>query len=131
MAKGIRITVDKNIRDARPTDFVIDSLAQGSMKVHKIITFKYGGDLTTMSSTLGLSAYIQRYKHGLSYVPAYLSYLYENGTTHITYNDFISVAGDSHFVNVTPSEVIVGFDSSDTGPEYIRVVLFAEKLIDS
>lgn len=136
MPKGIRITSGTDIPRAKPTDFVVDSQTQGSLKIHKILTFKYGGDSTVMSSTFGVSAYIQRYNHGLKYVPAYLAYLISGDTDSpsfikVPYNDFIAADGRSSFINVTSEQVIVGFDTADTTTNYIRVVLFAEKLADS
>lgn len=136
MAKGIQITNKKNIPDAKGTDFTVNSLFEGSLKIHKIITFNRGGDLTTISSAFGVNAYVQRYTHGLKYVPAYLAYLVYgdiNSPTliKIPYNNSISVAGDSHFANVTADQIIVGFDTADANINYIRVILFAEKLANS
>lgn len=136
MSEGIQITKSANIPDAKGTDFTVNSLFSGSFKLYKSMLFNFGGELTTMSATFGLSAYIQREKHGLNFVPAYLAYVvYGNidypDLVQLPYNDYISQGGESHFVNVTADTVIVGFDSGGTHPNFIKVLIFNEKLADA
>lgn len=135
MVKGIKITKGVGVKDARAKDEVVDSTLPGSLKVYKSFIFKGGdGERTTINSSQGCYAYIQRVKHGLDFAPAYSAFVSDDsgfGTVPIPYNDFISVAGGSHFVNVTPSDIIVGFDAADIDGGVklrMKVIIYAERL---
>lgn len=137
MTKGIQITKKANISGAAPEDFTVNTLFDGSFKVSTILLFRFGGDLTAMSVSLGFNALIQRYAHNLGFVPAYLAYIIY-GTPETPsdfavtpYNNFVTVDGRSDFVNVDSKQVTVGFDTGITVPRYMKVIVFAEKLADS
>lgn len=132
MTRGIQITNDKNIDDANDADFVLNTKLPGSMKYHDIFTFRNGGERTFISGIAGLFCFIQRQKHGLDYVPAYMAFkgfgsVASPDYVTLPFNNFIGVGGQSDFVNVTKDEIIVGFDENN-GADFIRVVIFAEKL---
>lgn len=131
MKDGIQITDGVDIQRAKPTDFTINSEEAGGMKINTTVTFKNGGTLTLMGS--GISAYIQKYSHNLGYVPAYIAFRGTNsagGQVNMPFNNFISVAGASDFVNVDLNYINVGFDEFD-GADFIKVIIFEEKISNS
>lgn len=133
---GIQITNGTDIKRTPRSEFVVDSHVFGGMKLYKIFTFKFGGDRIKMSNSSNLFAYIQYRNHGLDYVPAYLAYkIYGADITQpefisVPYNNFISVGGDSDFVNVDSQKITVGFDEVIRA-DFLQVIVFAEKLADS
>lgn len=135
MVKGIKITKGVGIKDARPKDEVVDSTLPGSLKIYKSFIFKGEAvNRTTINSFVGCFAYIQRVKHGLDFTPAYSALIsYDDGfeSVPIPFNDFIGVGGGSHFVNVTPTDIIVGFDAADIDGGVrmrMKVIIYAERL---
>lgn len=134
VSNGIEITDGVDIERAKDTDFVLNTGFAGGMKIHEIKLFEKGGNLITISVFAGLQAYIQTYPHGLGYVPAYLAFKGYGDFNNpqfltIPYNNYISVAGDSSFVNVDADNVIVGFDQFDA--DFIKVIIFEEKVADA
>lgn len=136
---GLQIVNDADISQAADTDFVINSKILGGMKIYKKLKFlPKDGVLQVVSAFLGLNAYVNHYKHGLGYVPAYIAfkvYAPINGAIQ-TFNNFNSVNGDAHYVNVDSQNFEIGFDQSEadsfaTGDLSITLIIFAEKLADS
>jgi len=130
MTKGIKISTG-DISSSKDTELTLDTTFLGGMKVHQTYTFQRGGTNTLMSSTFGLSAKIQKTAHELGYAPAYMAFRIFGTPTAPTlitlaYSDYISVLDDTDFVQVDKDNVIVGFAGS--GCDYIRVIVFAEKL---
>lgn len=130
MTKGIKIST-ADIVSSKDTELTLDTTLQGSLKVYKIYTYERGGARTLMSSTFGLYANIQKTAHGLGYSPAYIAYrvfgsLQVPISTSLAYSDFISVIGDTDFVQVDRDNIIVGF--GDGGCDFIKVIVFAEKV---
>jgi hypothetical protein len=134
MTKGIQIVDSKDITNAKDNEFVLNTKFAGSIKFYKAFNFVNGGERTLMSTTLGLYAFIQRQNHGLDYVPAYMAFKgygdqYSPDYVAMPYNNYIAQGGGSDFVNVTKNEIIVGFDET-SGADFIRVLIFAEKISD-
>jgi hypothetical protein len=132
LTKGIQITKEADIDDAKGTDFVVNSDFAGSIKIHSIQTFFNGGDRVEISNFLGLFALIQRKPHELDYVPAYIAYRGYGaiGAPELfapAYNNFIGAGGGSDFVNVDEKNIVVGFDEV-AGADFIKVIIFAERL---
>jgi len=130
MTNGMQITTQADLKFANTKDFVINTRASlGGLKVLKVLTFKFGGVDTLMSNFFGNTNYIQKYEHGLGYVPGYLPYLIDHATLTISTpdNDAIHVGG-TDFINVDLKKIIVGFDTATTNPRTMKVILFAEKI---
>lgn len=134
MGNGIQITNNKHIGSASFGDFVVNTNFNGGMKIYKIFTFAFGGELKLMSAYASLSARIQVEPHGLNYAPAYMAFKINKDATYgdsisAVYNNFTSVGGQGDFVNVDSQNITVGFDTNmNIRADFIRVMIFAENL---